>query len=118
MSVSESAQEAYPRADLSEKLVPIEIRTVKTRKELAAALPRLHEEKFTRWNQVPELQNRQSLEVMLRQYRSVKLVAHVLNCSGHMVYAAMSHHGVTYPRVYSSKRTEMLLNMRTPRNKR
>ena len=133
MSVSESTSESYSAVHLaaissantavntpakipeaaSEKLVTLEIRTAKTRKDLAYREPKLHNETFTRWTQVPELQNKQSLEVMLDQYRDVKLAAYVLNCSRHMVYAAMDYHGVTFPRVYSSKRTKQQLGLQS-----
>lgn len=110
---SGSTNEEQKTTAASEKLVTLEIRTAKTRKDLAYREPKLHTEKFTRWTQVPELQNKQSLEVMLDQYRDVKLAAYVLNCSRHMVYAAMDYHGVTFPRVYSSKRTKQQLGLQS-----
>lgn len=110
MSGSTNEKEKHTIA-ASEKLVTLEIRTAKTRKDLAYREPKLHNETFTRWTQVPELQNKQSLEVILDQYRDVKLAAYVLNCSKHMVYAAMDYHGVTFPRVYSSKRTKQQLGL-------
>lgn len=100
-----------PEPDTAEKLVTIKIRTVKNRKELAYTQPRLHTKKFSRWYQIPELQNKLSLEIMLDEYRDVTLVAYVLNCSKHMVYTAMEYHNITYPRAYSSKRTEQLLDL-------
>ena len=132
MSVSESAPKTYSAAhlaaissantaslfsaagtgaDSSKKLVAIEIRTAKTRKDLAYGEPRLHTETFTRWTQVPELRNKQSLEIILDQYRDVKLAAYALNCSRHMIYAAMKHHGITFPRAYASKRTKLQLGL-------
>ena len=110
---SGSTNEEQKTTAASEKLVTLEIRTAKTRKDLAYREPKLHTETFTRWTQVPELQNKQSLEVMLDQYRDVKLAAYVLNCSRHMVYAAMDYHGVTFPRVYSSKRTKQQLGLQS-----
>ncbi|HJJ45854.1 MAG TPA: hypothetical protein O0Y17_02090 [Methanocorpusculum sp.] len=110
---SGSTNEEQKTTAASEKLVTLEIRTAKTRKDLAYREPKLHTETFTRWTQVPELQNKQSLEVMLDQYRDVKLAAYVLNCSRHMVYAAMDHHGITFPRVYSSKRTKQQVGLQS-----
>ena len=59
-------------------------------------------QKCRRWTQRDELTNKNSLEVLLYECRTVTNTAKYLNCTRQQIYRAMEYHGIprTAPRSY------------------
>ena len=91
--------------------VRVAIVPVASRLELALEDAKKYPKRCTRWYYREELVNKAALETMLDEYHSVKLLAIALNCSEHMVYRAIRHHGITYPRAYPSVKAKELLQL-------
>ena len=91
--------------------VRVAIVPVASRLELALEDAKKYPKRCTRWYYREELVNKQALELMLDEYHSVRLLAIALNCSEHMVYRAIKHHGITYPRAYPSVKAKELLQL-------
>ena len=91
--------------------VRVAIVPVASRLELALEDAKKYPKRCTRWYYREELTNKAALETMLDEYHSVKLLAIALNCSEHMVYRAIRHHGITYPRAYPSVKAKELLQL-------
>ena len=111
-----------PCADLPQTVSPISSQApspsvrvavvpVASRLELALLDAKKYPKRCTRWYYREELVNKQALETMLDEYHSVRLLAIALNCSEHMVYRAIRHHGITYPRAYPSVKAKELLQL-------